>query len=159
MCFGYILYESRDKTVRIPWYTQLIGWIATAGILYGVVLAPFTTIHGYKMATSTFSGAAYESFSKIGWGFMMSWVVFACYHGYGGVVNSFLSNPLWQPFARLSFTMYLSHMLVMSVIDGNAQTSSYFSDFQSVSIYSMSSQYSSNNTLSNRFSFSGVILD
>lgn len=111
---------------------QAFGWAATAGILYGVVMAPQTTIHGYEMATSTFSAATYESFSKIGWGLMMSWVVFACYHGYGGVVNSFLSNPLWQPFAKLSYSMYLCHMAVMSVVDGNAQTSSHFSNFDMV---------------------------
>uniref|UniRef100_T1GXL7 Acyltransferase 3 domain-containing protein n=1 Tax=Megaselia scalaris TaxID=36166 RepID=T1GXL7_MEGSC len=74
----------------------------------------------------------FESFGKIGWGFMMSWVVFACYHGYGGVVDSFLSNPLWQPFARMSFTMYLAHIAIMDVLDGNAQTSEYFSNFQSI---------------------------
>ncbi|KAL5284195.1 hypothetical protein ACFFRR_006458 [Megaselia abdita] len=135
MCFGYILYKSRDQDVKIPWYTQVFGWVATAGILYGVVLAPQTTIHGYKMATSTFSAAAYESFGKIGWGLMMSWVVFACYHGYGGVVNSFLANPLWQPLARISFTMFLVHMLVMGVIDGNGRTSTHFSDFDSILLF------------------------
>lgn len=134
MAFGFLLYESKDKTLRIPWYSQVVGWILTAGVIYGVIVAPYSTINSnYTSNGTSFEGASYESFSKIGWGVMMSWVVFACYHGYGGVVNSFLSNPLWQPFARISFAMYLSHMTIMSVNEGNMRTEGHFSNFDMVS--------------------------
>lgn len=134
MAFGYLLFESKDKDVQIPWYYQVIGWLAAAGIIYGVIVAPYSTVQSnYMSNNSAFEGASYEAFSKIGWGLMMSWVVYACYHGYGGVVNSFLSNPIWQPLARLSFAMYMSHMTVMSVNTGNMHTEGYFSNFNIVS--------------------------
>lgn len=97
-------------------------------------MAPYYTLDGFKMSTNTAEGASYEAFSKIGWGIMLTWVVFTCYHGYGGVVNSFLSNPMWQPLARLSFTMYLSHMFVMAVNQRNLHTAQYFSNFELVSL-------------------------
>lgn len=133
MGFGYILHRTKDMDVKIRWYYQILGWILTAAILYGVTMAPYYSVHGFAMSTNIAEGASYEAFSKIGWGLMLSWIVFSCYHGYGGVVNSFLSNPLWQPLARLSFTMYLSHLLVISVIQHNTQTSQYFSHFALVS--------------------------
>ncbi|KAL5284196.1 hypothetical protein ACFFRR_006460, partial [Megaselia abdita] len=133
MCFGYILYQSKDKSVKIPWYTQIVGWIVNAGIFYGVTMAPQTTFHGFEFADiSVFSTATYEAFSKIGWGFMLSWIIYACYHGYGGVINSFLSNPLWQPFARLSFSMFVSHMAIITIINSNTKTLTHFSDFESI---------------------------
>lgn len=134
--FGYLLYKSKDKSVEIPWYVQLVGWLATVGIIFGVVLAPFYS-NGYKTHGSgkPFEGATYESFSKIGWGVMLSWVVYCCYHGYGGVVNSFLSNPLWQPFSKLSYAMYISHTVVIVTVNGNAQTETYFSSLEMVSSF------------------------
>ncbi|KAL5284197.1 hypothetical protein ACFFRR_006461 [Megaselia abdita] len=133
MTFGFLLYESKDKTIRMPWYTQVTGWVITAGIIYGVIAAPFYTLNSnFSQSGTTFEGASFEAFSKIGWGIMMSWVVFACYHGYGGVVNSFLSNPIWQPFARMSFAMYMSHLTVMSVNEGNMHSEGHFSNFDMI---------------------------
>lgn len=138
MSFGWLLFKTKDKEVRIPCYGQVIGWLAAAGIIFGVTMAPYFSLRSdYRQSDSSFEGATYESFSKIGWGFMMSWVVFCCYHGYGGVVNSFLSNPIWQPLARLSFAIYMTHFSVIPVVDGNTRTTGYFSNFDLVSKFEM----------------------
>lgn len=135
MAFGYLLLQTKGKEAKLTWYSQLIGWIVAFGILTGVVFAPYSTITSETYKPTSLDGASYEAFSKIGWGFMLSWIVFCCYHGYGGVINSFLSNPLWQPIARLSFAMYLSHLAVICIIQGNMQTSGHFSNFDIVNIF------------------------
>lgn len=122
--------------VKIPWYVQLFGWVLAFGILLGVVIAPYSTIVRENYKPTSFEGASYEGFSKIGWAFMLSWIIFCCYHGYGGVINSFLSNTFWQPLSRLSFAMYMCHLTVVAVIQGNTRIPSHFSNFDIVSIYS-----------------------
>lgn len=134
MSFGYLLFKSKDEVVRIPWYFQILGWMATAGTIFGIVISPvYSSSYVWGSTGYQFEGATFESFSKIGWGLMLSWVVYCCYHGYGGVVNSFLSNPIWQPLSRLSFVMYISHLTVMRIIYGNTKTETYFSNFEIVS--------------------------
>ncbi|KAL5284200.1 hypothetical protein ACFFRR_006464 [Megaselia abdita] len=130
MAFGYFLLQTKGKEMKLPCYTQLIGWIGAFGILLGVVIAPVSTLVNENYKPTSLDGASYEAFSKIGWGFMLSWIIFCCYHGYGGVINSFLSNPLWQPLARLSFAMYLCHLTIMAVIQGSMRTPAYFSNFE-----------------------------
>lgn len=130
MSFGHLLYRSRNEDVKIPWYVQVLGWLATAGIIFGVTISPIYSSSNYRGSDRIFEGATYESFSKIGWGIMLSWVVYCCYHGYGGVVNSFLSNPVWQPLSRLSYAMYISHMTVMAVINGKHQNRNQFLKFR-----------------------------
>ncbi|KAL5284199.1 hypothetical protein ACFFRR_006463, partial [Megaselia abdita] len=128
MSFGFLLYKSKDEDVKIPWFVQALGWFVTAGIIFGVTISAFYSSSNNRGSDRPFEGATYESFSKIGWGVMLSWVVFSCYHGYGGVVNSFLSNPIWQPLSRLCYAMYLSHITVMTVVNGNTQAEAYFSN-------------------------------
>ena len=41
------------------------------------------------------------------WG--LSWLVFACCRGLGGIVNDFLTWPGWIPISKLSFMTYLVH--------------------------------------------------
>lgn len=135
MAFGYLMLQTKGKQVKIPWYSQLIGWTFAFGVLLGVVIAPYSTMTSETYKPTSLDGASYEAFSKIGWGFMLSWIVFCCYHGYGGVINSFLSNPLWQPIARLSYAMYLCHGTVVTVITGNMRTAGHFSSFDIVSLF------------------------
>ena len=46
----------------------------------------------------------------------MTFVVFSCHIGYGGVINVFLSMKFWIPLSRLTFTAYLIHPVVLTVI-------------------------------------------
>lgn len=102
-------------------------------ILLAVVVGPYESIKSGSNPT-TFEGATYESFGKIAWGLMLSWIIYNCYHGMGGIVNNFLSHPFWQPFSRLSYSMYICHMAVMTINMGNTHIENHFSNFEIVSI-------------------------
>ncbi|BFF99897.1 nose resistant to fluoxetine protein 6-like [Drosophila madeirensis] len=51
-------------------------------------------------------------------------------HGFGGLANSFLSSPLWQPLSKLSYSAYIFHMFIKSFNGGITRTNTYFSDYQ-----------------------------
>ena len=49
------------------------------------------------------------------WGLCLSWLVFACCRGLGGIVNDFLTWPGWSVIAKISFMTYLVHMDIMFI--------------------------------------------
>lgn len=78
--------------------------------------------------------AFYTALTRIAWPLALVWIVFACKYGYGGLANSFLSSPLWQPLSKLSYCVYIWHPFIQNIHGGNQRTSTYFSDYQVVSI-------------------------
>ena len=50
-------------------------------------------------------------------------IIYICNTGYGGVVNSFLSWPGWEPLVKLSYGVALCHLLVLCCILGTLQSS------------------------------------
>lgn len=70
---------------------------------------------------------------RVIWSIALCYVIFACYHGYGGPVNKFLSLPIWRPLSRLSFVTCLVHPLVMIALEVNMKNGLHFSSFAYVS--------------------------
>ena len=61
-------------------------------------------------------------------GVALAIVLFACHHGYGGPINSFLSMPFWIPLSRLTYTAYLVHPIVLIAIISSERDSFYYTD-------------------------------
>ena len=57
--------------------------------------------------------AFYNGFHRLAWALVLSWVIFACTKGLGGPINTFLSWRAWAPLARMSYCMYLVHMVTI----------------------------------------------
>lgn len=80
--------------------------------------------------------AVFTPLSRIGWTFFLCLLVYACLKGYGGPVNWFLSLPQWQPFARLSYAIYLLHMPIMLMEAASLHRPAFFSGRNIVSLCS-----------------------
>ncbi|KAL5279045.1 hypothetical protein ACFFRR_003581 [Megaselia abdita] len=131
MLFGYFLHKTRYTQRRMNFYIRTLGWATAISILFSIVVGPYYSTQPGSSPT-TFVGATYESLGKIAWGLMLSWVIYNCYHGKGGIINHFLSHPLWQPFARLSYSMYICNMAVMTINMGNSHVENHFSNFETI---------------------------
>lgn len=79
-------------------------------------------------------GGLYHGFTRVTWCMALGWIVFACHWGYGGPINWFLSLAIWQPFARLTYAIYLLHLCVMLYVTGQCRTSNSFSQLNVVNI-------------------------
>lgn len=75
----------------------------------------------------------YTPMSRVAWGVFMCLVIFTCIKGYGGPVNWFLSLPLWKPFARLTYAIYLVHMPIMLATVASTHRAVYYSERNIVS--------------------------
>ena len=49
-------------------------------------------------------------------------MIYNCNTGYGGVVNSFLSWPGWEPLIKLTYGVTLNHMMIMLCVVGTLQS-------------------------------------
>ncbi|XP_060649905.1 O-acyltransferase like protein-like [Drosophila nasuta] len=76
--------------------------------------------------------AFYYTLTRIAWPLSLCWVVFACMKGYGGLADSFLSSPLWQPLSRLSYSAYIFHVYIQLVNDKRVRSPSYLSDYDMI---------------------------
>ena len=125
---GYLLYRK----VRIPlhklinWLIYLPMWGFAAFFLMAPLYGLYGTWHGHPLNDA--ENVLYYTFSRFSWGIGLALIVFACHNGYGFVVNSFLSMKIWVPLSRLTFTAYLVHPIVLTVIYGCLRSPFYYMD-------------------------------
>lgn len=111
----------------------MLGWLVTFALMATVIFAnyPFIQLGNHK---TNVEYALYASLSRIAWAFGLSYIIFACVHGYGGPVNWFLSFSLWQPLSRLSYAIYIIHYPILMIVMGSAKSSFVISEFYAVCI-------------------------
>lgn len=64
--------------------------------------------------------AIYAAVHRIAWVCLLCWIVYACHHlKSGGFVNRFLSLRFWQPFSRMSLSIYLVHniYIILTIVN------------------------------------------
>lgn len=82
----------------------------------------------------TYTDRSYEFIwrARVWWSLCLCFIIFACVNGQGGIINWFLSNPRWQPIARLSFNIFLVHQTVIVITMANRKVPIYFSTITQV---------------------------
>lgn len=73
-----------------------------------------------------------DSLNRIGWSIAISYIIFACMHGSGGPVNWFLSWPMWQPLAKLSYTIYMCQLFPTILVYKSSKIPLHFSEFENL---------------------------
>ncbi|XP_060663466.1 nose resistant to fluoxetine protein 6-like [Drosophila nasuta] len=129
LLFGYFLHVNRGKSFKLNQLTVWAGWISCLALIFSSLfgLYPYAA-NGYSLPI--LNEAFYVTLTRISWPMALVWVVFACKYGYGGLANSFLSSPLWQPLSKLSYSAYIWHILIEQFNTYTSRTNTYFSDYQ-----------------------------
>lgn len=70
----------------------------------------------------------FDVFSRIGWSIALSYIIFACAHGSGGLINSFLSHKFFQLFSRICFAVYLVHLPILVLTMGTMKAPPFFNE-------------------------------
>ena len=120
-------YDYKPKLSKLAnWMIYLSLWLAGIAIGMSAVYGLYGGFQG-RVLTAT-ENILYNMFSRTGWGVALAIVLFACHHGYGGPINSFLSMPFWIPLSRLTYTAYLVHPIVLIAIISSERDSFYYTD-------------------------------
>ncbi|KAK7495814.1 hypothetical protein BaRGS_00013034 [Batillaria attramentaria] len=132
MLAGYFLYRT-DCKLRISWITNMSIWaMATASalaVLYGLYDA--TNGHPVTLPVSAF----YNAVNRQVWGACVAWVVIACVTGNGGFVNTILSWSALIPLSRLTYCIYLLHIMVIFFFVYSMDMVFYYSDINVVCFF------------------------
>jgi len=123
---GYVLHHLRQKEVKIDYILNIVLWQAA-------FLAAFAVVYGTYDARVTgemslLSATMYNTFQRLAWGFSLAWVVFSSVKGFGGIINDFLSWSAFAPLSRLTYSCYLIHMEIISIVAASTMAS-FPSDF------------------------------
>lgn len=130
--FGYFLHLNRAKKFQLNWMIVGLGWILSLAMIFTSIFALYPSGKWIGASVSILGESFYHTFTRIGWPLALCWVIFACIQGYGGLANSFLSSPLWQPLSRLSYSIFIWHLFIVEVNARNVRTNVYFSNYQMV---------------------------
>lgn len=90
----------------------------------------FDIVYHYDITKYTLFMAFYRPI----WCISLCFMVYSCYHNQGGVIQWFLERPGFQILAKLSYSMYVLHVLVELFAAGTLKTTFYFSNYFLVSI-------------------------
>ncbi|XP_072026346.1 O-acyltransferase like protein-like [Amphiura filiformis] len=110
MGLGLLLHQHRR--IRMPKALAVLGWLFATMLAMLVVYGLYPAISEGTSLSKT-GNALYGALARCTWGIAVSWVIFACYFGYGGPIDQFLSWKGWVPLSRLTYTAYLIHQQVI----------------------------------------------
>lgn len=117
---GYLMALRRSSLLKLFNFKRAIwGWTISISCLLSTSMATFpwvTGAIGYTRLISTI----FWVLAPIIWSGSICWIIIACHHGYGGIINTILSNRAFIIGAKASYLIYLSHFLVIFVFFGNS---------------------------------------
>ncbi|XP_022094565.1 nose resistant to fluoxetine protein 6-like [Acanthaster planci] len=121
---GYIMHRIGKRRVKMSPVLAVLGWLVAAGMALSVLYGLYPSFH---TPMTKAANIVYGSISRFVWALALAWLVFACKYGYGGWINSFLSWSVWVPLARVTFSAYMFHPIVIEVFYGNFASPFHFS--------------------------------
>ncbi|KAH8312734.1 hypothetical protein KR044_012561 [Drosophila immigrans] len=133
--FGYFLHVNRNKSFNLNHISVWIGWIVSLALIFASIFSLLPYADWRNPTLPMLNQAFYYTFTRIAWPVSLCWVVFACMKGYGGLANSFLSSPLWQPLSKLSYNAYIFHIFIQQINGRRMRTNTFFSDYDVMLIF------------------------
>ncbi|XP_042213223.1 nose resistant to fluoxetine protein 6-like [Homarus americanus] len=130
---GYIMYTQGNKKVVLKQWQVAVGWTVASltGFLVVFGMWSYNQVpppRYYDVMTQV----VYGGFQRFAWGSAVAWVVYACHNGAGGLVNDFLSHPVWQPLSRLTYTIYLVIFPMQFMLTYNTRVLFYYTHLNKI---------------------------
>lgn len=128
---GFALTQCEPKR-KIKKIAAALGWVLALVVACTFIFITYTKNRDGGEPWTPIQQAVYESVGRPVWAACIAWVIFACYNGAGGCVNSFLSWPGFIPLSRLTYVVYLLHPVMMVLYVYSKRSLVYLSDFDMV---------------------------
>lgn len=108
---GYAASQHKNKHIHLV--LQALLWCLS---LLLVCLVMFITVPWNQgMLPDDVSNYIYAGFHRIAWALGFCWPTYACATGRGGLLNKMFSWKFFIPLSRLTFSIYLVHVLIFIV--------------------------------------------
>ncbi|CAN8004863.1 unnamed protein product [Ixodes hexagonus] len=107
--FGCLAAKPRQLSVKFQAFMWTLSATSACASLFGV----YTWSSG--RAPEPLESAVYAGLHRFAWAFAVSWVMYACATGRGGLIHKMLAWPLFYPMGRLSYAVYLVHYMLLNI--------------------------------------------
>ncbi|KAF5290871.1 hypothetical protein FQR65_LT11510 [Abscondita terminalis] len=129
LILGHLLYESRIKEIELRKSVVISFWLVCSITISACLFGGNNLISGEynKLVNSLHMALVRPS-----WGIAVSWIIFACANGYAGPVNTFLSMYAFKVLAKLTYSTYLIHYIVIYILATPIRTAAPFTNVQTI---------------------------
>ncbi|XP_068083091.1 nose resistant to fluoxetine protein 6 [Anabrus simplex] len=134
LSLGFQLDQLRYRDIALSRFWVTAGWAVSSVLFMAVIFGPYEMMqmdHPYNVVEMV----AYGGLHRLLWGAAVAWLVFACHTGHGGIVNSILNATPFRSLSRLSYSMYLTHMVVQIVASSRIRNPIWMDEFQLLYYY------------------------
>ena len=123
---GYVLYKKLSIATLpisqgLKQLIYILLWIIAIVLCFVTLFAPYLE-YSLLYHYSQFENTVILMLSGLAWSIGIAIIIYICNTGYGGVVNSFLSWPGWEPLVKLSYGVALCHEMVIFFVAGTLQS-------------------------------------
>ena len=133
--------KDREYVIRRAFRNKRIRWGMLIGGFVVINFLIFVQYSAYSEPGSDFrfrkwtqaENTAWITLNKLLFSAAISAVLLPCLLGYFSWIRKLLAYPMWAPFAKLTFGVYLIHLYVIDIIYKSQQTSLYFDQLTIVS--------------------------
>ncbi|XP_022233577.2 nose resistant to fluoxetine protein 6 isoform X2 [Drosophila obscura] len=132
LLFGYYLHSEGSRRRRLSKWLALVLWIVALSLFATVIFAVYPYTQSGAKGISPLAGAFFLCCGRIAWPLSLCWLIWACQNGLAPVVNSLLSWSLWQPLSRLSYCLYIWHLMVETANVARSKSSLHFSNYDAI---------------------------
>jgi hypothetical protein len=130
---GYILYQNRNKKVKVNFYLNSALWIISISILMAITMgSQILFLPPDVNPTSLFANASYLALYRNGFALANAWIIFAIQNGTGGLIRWFLQLPQWQVIGRMGLSLYLISYIFQNFTVMSLKHPIYFDEFELV---------------------------
>lgn len=129
MLGGFLLnhLETKDRRrLRMSWITWILTYIVSGVLMFTAVFGTY----GLYQSGGGWNDAQkllYLTFSRFGWSVGVAMMMHTFYVKHGWILRTFLEWRVWSVLARLSFSSYLYHPVIMTVVYYSSRQMFYYS--------------------------------
>ncbi|XP_017869446.1 PREDICTED: nose resistant to fluoxetine protein 6 [Drosophila arizonae] len=132
LLFGCFLHGEQGRRRRLPAWLMLLLWLLALLFIATAIWSVYPYTRPGAAEISPLAGAFYLCCSRIAWPLAICWLIWACQSGRGGLVNTLLSWSFWQPVSKLSYCLYIWHLLIEMANTGRIKSSQHFSNYDAI---------------------------
>ena len=106
-----------DHLEKIPFHVRLL--IITGTWVSGLMAGSVSVYGCYFWANGAHTGvwevAVYNATMRLMWAYFICVIILNCSLGYGGVINDILGAKIWSSFAKVNYTTYIIHFVLLQL--------------------------------------------
>lgn len=131
---GYLIVRHLSKPIRLSKPILILGWILSPiPSIWVLICTREWNDYRTEDTPSLTTSVVFSVLQRLLWTIGIAWVSFVCAIGQGGIVNRILSAKAFIPFSRLSYSIYMVHLIPIFLRANSLKYTRAWDDFEFIS--------------------------